>query len=50
MGPSPPCAPGSWRWPPASRREFWGLFALPDAARTLKVKIADFRDLQVPVQ
>ncbi|MFE3450493.1 OmpA family protein [Nonomuraea sp. NPDC059194] len=37
-------------FPPGQTREFWGLFALPDDAQSLKVKIATFRDLQVPVQ
>ncbi|MDR8414359.1 OmpA family protein [Nonomuraea sp. 3-1Str] len=34
---------------PGRQREFWSLFALPETAGTLKVKIADFADLQVPV-
>ncbi|MEQ4722143.1 OmpA family protein [Nonomuraea sp. B19D2] len=35
---------------PGQQREFWSLFALPEAATTLKVKIGSFRDLQVPIQ
>jgi outer membrane protein OmpA-like peptidoglycan-associated protein len=35
---------------PGQEREFWSLFALPDAATTLQVKIATFRELRVPVQ
>ena len=35
---------------PGQGRDFWGLFELPAQAATLKVKIATFRDLQVPVQ
>ncbi|MEV0597303.1 hypothetical protein [Nonomuraea cavernae] len=35
---------------PGQTREFWGLFALPADATTLKVKIATFRELGVPVQ
>ncbi|MFG1688990.1 OmpA family protein [Nonomuraea sp. NPDC049269] len=35
---------------PGQGRDFWGLFELPAAAATLKVKIATFRELQVPVQ
>ena len=31
-------------------REFWNLFALPDTADTLNVKIGPFRDLNVPIQ
>ncbi|WP_214326310.1 OmpA family protein [Nonomuraea sediminis] len=38
------------KFAPGQTREFWGLFALPDATRSLKVKIATFRDLQVPIQ
>ncbi|MCA2184534.1 hypothetical protein [Nonomuraea cavernae] len=29
--------------------EFWGLFALPADATTLKVETATFRELEVPV-
>ncbi|MFC7592073.1 hypothetical protein ACFQYP_56395 [Nonomuraea antimicrobica] len=32
------------------QREFWSLFALPETATTLNVKIASFGDLQVPIQ
>ncbi|MFF5208629.1 OmpA family protein [Streptosporangium sp. NPDC000396] len=35
---------------PGQTREFYGLFALPDNATTLNVKIAGFRDLEVPVR
>ncbi|WP_433441013.1 OmpA family protein [Nonomuraea sp. CA-141351] len=35
---------------PGQEREFWSLFALPEAATTLKVKIGNFRDLQVPIR
>ncbi|MBB5078891.1 OmpA family protein [Nonomuraea endophytica] len=35
---------------PGQKREFWGLFALPDSASALSVKIAGFRELQVPIQ
>lgn len=35
---------------PGQGRDFWSLFELPAEAATLKVKIATFRDLQVPVQ
>ncbi|MGW0807826.1 OmpA family protein [Nonomuraea sp. NPDC002799] len=35
---------------PGQEREFYTLFDLPETATTLKVKIANFRDLQVPVQ
>ncbi|WP_433517829.1 OmpA family protein [Nonomuraea sp. CA-143628] len=38
------------KFAPGQTREFWNLFALPDTADTLKVKIGPFRDLQVPVQ
>ncbi|MGW3795050.1 OmpA family protein [Micromonospora arida] len=38
------------KFPPGRTREFWNLFALPDTADTLKVKIGPFRDLRVPVQ
>lgn len=37
------------KFAPGQTREFWSLFALPDT-RTLNVKIASFRDLQVPVR
>ncbi|MFF4771457.1 OmpA family protein [Microtetraspora fusca] len=35
---------------PGQVKEFWDLFALPENAATLNVKIADFRELKVPVQ
>ncbi|MBN6055294.1 OmpA family protein, partial [Nonomuraea sp. RK-328] len=35
---------------PGQSREFYGLFALPDDATTLNVRIAGFRELQVPVR
>ena len=35
---------------PGQTRTFWDLFALPDNATTLRVSIASFRDLTVPVQ
>ncbi|MEU8404958.1 OmpA family protein [Micromonospora sp. NPDC048842] len=35
---------------PGQTREFWTLFALPDTADTLRVKIGPFRDLNVPTQ
>ncbi|MEO3876737.1 OmpA family protein [Nonomuraea sp. B12E4] len=35
---------------PGQAREFWGLFALTEGGSTMQVKIADFRELQVPVQ
>ncbi|MFC5829327.1 OmpA family protein [Nonomuraea insulae] len=38
------------KFAPGQTRTFWGLFALPDNATTLKVSIASFRDLEVPVQ
>ncbi|MEV6160223.1 OmpA family protein [Nonomuraea sp. NPDC052129] len=38
------------KFAPGQTREFWNLFALPDTASTLKVKIGPFRDLQVPIQ
>ncbi|MEU7897452.1 OmpA family protein [Nonomuraea sp. NPDC049152] len=41
---------GTEKFAPGQTREFWDLFALPDSAATLEVKIATFRDLQVPVQ
>ncbi|MFI6290346.1 OmpA family protein [Nonomuraea sp. NPDC050790] len=41
---------GTEKFAPGQKREFWGLFALPDAASGLSVKIAGFRELQVPIQ
>ncbi|MFD1500065.1 OmpA family protein [Streptosporangium lutulentum] len=41
---------GTEKFGPGQEREFWNLFALPADASTMKVKIASFRDLQVPVQ
>ncbi|MEU0485737.1 OmpA family protein [Streptosporangium sp. NPDC006013] len=38
------------KFAPGQTRQFWNLFALPDTAGTLKVKIGPFRDLQVPIQ
>ncbi|MFE9191068.1 OmpA family protein [Micromonospora sp. NPDC007208] len=38
------------KFAPGQTREFWNLFALPDTADTLKVKIGPFRDLNVPIQ
>ncbi|MEV4245802.1 OmpA family protein [Streptosporangium canum] len=38
------------KFAPGQTREFWNIFALPDTADTLTVKIGPFRDLQVPVQ
>ncbi|MGW0194415.1 OmpA family protein [Nonomuraea sp. NPDC003201] len=38
------------KFAPGRTREFWNLFALPDTADTLKVKIGPFRDLQIPIQ
>ncbi|WP_165959899.1 OmpA family protein [Nonomuraea longispora] len=38
------------KFAPGQTREFWSVFALPDTADTLKVKIGPFRDLQVPIQ
>ncbi|WP_030905803.1 hypothetical protein [Streptosporangium amethystogenes] len=35
---------------PGQIREFWSPFALPEDAATLNVKIADFGELEVPVQ
>ncbi|MFG1705002.1 OmpA family protein [Nonomuraea sp. M3C6] len=35
---------------PGEEKEFWNLFALPEGASTMQVKIASFRDLRVPVQ
>ncbi|MEV0387170.1 OmpA family protein [Nonomuraea sp. NPDC050643] len=41
---------GTEKFGPGRQREFWSLFAVPEEATTLKVKIASFRDLQVPVR
>ncbi|NUW38639.1 OmpA family protein [Nonomuraea rhodomycinica] len=41
---------GTEKFAPGQTREFWGLFALPETARTLDVRIASFRDLQVPIR
>lgn len=41
---------GTEKFAPGQTREFWGLFALPDDAQSLKVKVATFRDLQVPIR
>lgn len=41
---------GTEKFAPGQKREFWGLFALPDGASGLSVKIAGFRELQVPIQ
>jgi hypothetical protein len=41
---------GTEKFGPGQAREFWDLFALPEGASTMQVKIASFRDLQVPVQ
>ncbi|MEW1845441.1 OmpA family protein [Nonomuraea angiospora] len=38
------------KFAPGQSREFWTLFALPDTAGPLKVKIGPFRDLQIPIQ
>ncbi|MFD1938238.1 OmpA family protein [Nonomuraea mangrovi] len=38
------------KFAPGQTRVFWSLFALPDNARNLTVKIASFRDLDVPVR
>ncbi|GIG93113.1 OmpA family protein [Plantactinospora endophytica] len=38
------------KFAPGQTREFWNLFALPDTADTLQVKIGPFRDLHVPIQ
>ncbi|GAA3713535.1 hypothetical protein GCM10022224_093830 [Nonomuraea antimicrobica] len=38
------------KFAPGRQREFWSLFALPETATTLNVKIAGFGDLQVPIQ
>ncbi|MGC4868825.1 OmpA family protein [Micromonospora sp. DT53] len=38
------------KFPPGQTREFWNLFALPDTATTLTVKIGPFRDLHVPIR
>ncbi|WP_157570638.1 OmpA family protein [Microtetraspora malaysiensis] len=35
---------------PGQAKEFWDLFALPEDAAALNVKIANFRELEVPVQ
>jgi hypothetical protein len=35
---------------PGQAKEFWDLFALPEDAAALNVKIADFRELEVPIQ
>ncbi|MET7332232.1 OmpA family protein [Nonomuraea sp. NPDC005650] len=37
------------KFAPGQQREFWSLFALPETAGTLNVKIARFADLQVPI-
>ncbi|GAA2276298.1 hypothetical protein GCM10010149_19250 [Nonomuraea roseoviolacea subsp. roseoviolacea] len=41
---------GTEKFAPGQTREFWGLFALPETAGTLDVRIASFGDLQVPVR
>ncbi|MEV0156962.1 OmpA family protein [Micromonospora sp. NPDC050686] len=38
------------KFAPGQTREFWNLFALPDTADTLQVKIGPFRDLHVSIQ
>lgn len=38
------------KYAPGQTREFWSLFALPNAAETVKVAIGPFRALQVPAQ
>ncbi|WP_158566337.1 OmpA family protein [Micromonospora craterilacus] len=38
------------KFAPGRTREFWNLFALPDTADSLQVKIGPFRDLHVPIQ
>nr|WTA65675.1 OmpA family protein [Micromonospora sp. NBC_00855] len=38
------------KFAPGQTREFWNLFALPDTADILRVKIDPFRDLNVPTQ
>ncbi|MBQ1022323.1 OmpA family protein [Micromonospora sp. D93] len=38
------------KFAPGQAREFWNLFALPDTAGTLKVKIGPFRDLHIPIR
>ncbi|MFI6735969.1 OmpA family protein [Nonomuraea sp. NPDC050451] len=35
---------------PGEEKEFWGLFALPEGATSIQVKIGSFRDLRVPVR
>ncbi|WP_157245335.1 OmpA family protein [Nonomuraea typhae] len=41
---------GAEKFAPGQKREFWGLFALPEQARALQVEIAGFRELEVPVR
>jgi outer membrane protein OmpA-like peptidoglycan-associated protein len=38
------------KFAPGQTREFWNLFALPDTADALTVKIGPFGDLQVPIR
>ncbi|MFG1754003.1 OmpA family protein [Streptosporangium sandarakinum] len=38
------------KFAPGRQREFWSLFELPDTAATMKVTIASFGDLRVPVR
>ncbi|MFC4010825.1 OmpA family protein [Nonomuraea purpurea] len=40
---------GTEKFDPSRQREFWSLFALPETAGTVNVKIAGFTDLQVPI-
>ncbi|TMR94498.1 OmpA family protein [Nonomuraea basaltis] len=41
---------GTEKFGPGEEKVFWDLFALPEGVTTMKVKIASFRDLQVPVR